>query len=181
MRHSAGLASRDADRGAWFICDVCGQRHRRKNMFVRWDNLRVDWRCNDPRPPQMSPPNVYPEGIPFPDARPPQDNPDRLGDDTFLVATKGGMLATDGGHYFLASGQGLPPGALSPKPILVDNVPKTGPGPNVLTDDITLKVGVVPAPTANPADSPGPIPLSALPKPVFYTPPTYDSQDNSVE
>ena len=45
---------------AWFICDRCGQRHRRSRMLVEWDNLRVDAKCLDPRPPQMEPPDVYP-------------------------------------------------------------------------------------------------------------------------
>ena len=79
--------------GAFFICDVCSQRFRRTDMMVRWDNLRVDAKCNDPRPPQMSIPNVYPEGIPFPDARPPQDRPDRLEDDTSLQSVNGGFVA----------------------------------------------------------------------------------------
>ena len=79
--------------GAWFKCDVCSQRFRRTDMRVRWDNLRVDAKCNDPRPPQMSIPNVYPEGIPFPDARPPQDRPDRLEDDTSLQSVNGGFVA----------------------------------------------------------------------------------------
>lgn len=60
--------------GAYFYCDRCSQRHRRSEMFVEWDGLRVDAKCLDPRPPQMTPPDVYPEGIPFPDARPPNDN-----------------------------------------------------------------------------------------------------------
>ena len=133
-------------RNAWFICDRCGQRHRRSRMLTEWDNLKVDRKCLDPRPPQMMPPNVYPEGIPFPDARPPQDNSDRLMDDTYLQNQGGGMFVRPGqgvefsppylttqsgeiitdeqGHPILVTGapfgEGsviLNPGALSPEPI----------------------------------------------------------------
>ena len=69
---------------AWFQCDRCSQRWRRSKMRVEWDNLRVCPPCLDPRPPQIEPPNVFPEGIPFFDARPPNDRPDRLEDDTAL-------------------------------------------------------------------------------------------------
>ena len=65
-------------------------------MQTEWDGLKVDPRCLDPRPPQMMPPNVYPEGIPFRDARPPNDLPDRLQDDTILVSVVGGIIASNG-------------------------------------------------------------------------------------
>ena len=128
----------------------------------------------------MSPPNVYPEGVPFPDARPPQDNPDRLMDDTFIVAVPGGMLATDGTYSPSTSGayvpeptnpQGLPPGALSPQNVIVDPIPDDEPLIDRVTDDITLRTGPVPAPSVLPTDpSPGVVPLSQPVTPPFYTP-----------
>jgi hypothetical protein len=147
---------------AYFICDRCGQRHRRSAMITEWTNLKVDRQCLDPRPPQLMPPNVYPEGIPFFDARPPQDNPDRLWDDTTLYPVTGGIAATVG-QLNSPSGQNLGPGALSPQnfvetvQIPVDlstgaggvisgfGVTETGTpqGPNVLEDDITFITGVV--------------------------------------
>ena len=145
--------------GAWFICDVCSQRFRRTDMLVRWDNLRVDAACNDPAPPAMSIPNVYPEGIPFPDARSPQDRPDRLTDDTALESVGGGFAVLAGQTY--PNGQNQQPGALSPQPFTesVENtgtpyIPEPGQppsigtpiGPNVLADDVTFITGPIPAP-----------------------------------
>lgn len=101
--------------GAWFVCDVCSQRFRRTRMLVRWDNLRVDAACNDARPPQMSVPDVFPEGLPFPDARAPQDRPDRLTDDTSLQSVTGGFSLRNGALY--PNGQYQQPGALSPQPM----------------------------------------------------------------
>lgn len=161
--------------GAYFICDRCGQRHRRSAMIVEWDNLRVDRKCLDPRPPQMMPPNIYPEGIPFLDARPPQDYPDRLVDDTTLYPVSGGISATNGTLYTAPNGQTTDPGALSPQSLL-ETVPITVVletengeiittesgepilvttlgvpyGPNVLEDDITFITGPVFAPSVTP-------------------------------
>ena len=78
------------------------------------------------------------------------------------------MFATDGTYYFLPTGQGLPPGALSPQNVIVDPVPDDLPLVNRVTDDITLKTGTVPAPTAD--GNPGDVPLSDPTVPVFYTP-----------
>lgn len=143
---------------AWFRCDVCGQRHRRSAMFVRWDNLRVDAKCDDPRPPQMEPPDVFPEGIPFFDARPPNDRPDRLEDDTSLQSVVGGFIIQNGVTY--PNGQYQQPGALSPQPVTESieaspNDPEPGQpsaigtpiGPNVLADDVTFITGPVAAPS----------------------------------
>lgn len=66
-------------------------------MQVEWDNLRVCPPCLDPRPPQMQPPDVFPEGIPFFDARPPNDRPDRLEDDSSLQSVVGGIVVAIGG------------------------------------------------------------------------------------
>lgn len=107
-------------------------------MYVEWDNLRVDRRCLDPRPPQMSPPNVYPEGQPFLDARPPQDGPDRLQDETALQSVTGGMAATPG--VSMPNGQDQLPGALSPLQPTESPLPQ---GPNVLADDATFITGPV--------------------------------------
>ena len=125
--------------GAYFACDRCGQRHRRSKMHVEWDNLRVDAKCLDPRPPQMNPPNVYPEGEPFPDARPPQDLPDRLQDDTSLQSVTGGFIVAPPGQLY-PNGQQVQPGALSPQNLVENPTPQ---GPNVLEDDITFITGPV--------------------------------------
>jgi hypothetical protein len=127
---------------AWFICDRCSQRRRRAVMCVEWTNLRVCPPCLDPRPPQMQPPNVYPEGIPFLDARPPADRPDRLQDDTSLQSVTGGIKAPPGELY--PNGQNQQPGSLSP--LQVEQSPVEY-GPNVLEDDITFITGPVSAPS----------------------------------
>ncbi len=143
---------------AWFICDRCGGRYRRSAMITEWDGLKVDARCLDPRPPQMIPPVIYPEGLPFYDARSPQDNPDRMQDDTYLQPTVGGINITIGQY------NNLGPGALSPQDILETVQANLGTetgfilatddgdlflsgeatvpqGPNVLQDDITIITG----------------------------------------
>jgi hypothetical protein len=130
---------------AYFICDRCSQRHRRSAMLTEWTGLKVDAKCLDPRPPQMEPPDVYPEGLPFPDARPPQDNPDRLQDDTCLYPVVGGIAATDGQYWTSPAGQPTFPGGLSPQQLVETPTPE---GPNVLEDDVTFITGPVYAPTA---------------------------------
>lgn len=158
--------------GGYYICDRCGQRHRRWTMQTEWTGLKVDPKCLDPRPPQMMPPNVYPEGIPFLDARPPQDNPDRLWDDTTLYPVVGGIAASVGLYVTSPAGQqlgqGAGIGALSPQNyvetvqvavplgiegggeiglegggILGATTTGTPQGPNVLEDDITFITGKV--------------------------------------
>ena len=42
-------------------------------MRKEWDGLIVCPSCLDPRPPELDPPDIYPEGLPLPDSRPPQD------------------------------------------------------------------------------------------------------------
>ena len=156
--------------GPYFVCDVCSQRFRRRDMRVRWDNLRVDAACNDPRPPQMSVPNVYPEGIPFPDARTPQDRPDRLTDDTSLQSVTGGMAAPVGQTN--PNGQNQQPGALSPLPFYesIDTegapyIPEPGNptvgtpiGADILADDVTFITGPVAAPDNTNSDVPPAVP-----------------------
>ena len=133
---------------AWFICDRCSQRFRRAQLLTEWTGLKVDAKCLDPRPPQMQPPNVYPEGMPFWDARPPQDRPDRLQDDTSLQSVTGGMQAPYGVLY--PNGQVQQPGALSPLQLVENPMPQ---GPSVLMDDITFITGPVGAPSVDQANS----------------------------
>lgn len=147
---SASYPGYNAYRGgnAWFICDRCSQRWRRSEMHTEWTGLKVDIACLDPRPPQMQPPNIYPEGIPFFDARPPQDRPDRLQDDTSLQSVTGGVKAPYGQLY--PNGQNQQPGSLSP--LQVEQSPVVL-SPNVLEDDITIITGYVAAPGVTLGDS----------------------------
>jgi hypothetical protein len=117
-------------------------------MLTEWTGLKVDAKCIDPRPPQMMPPNIYPEGIPFYDARPPQDRPDRLQDDTSLQSVTGGFLAPFGELY--PNGQNQQPGSLSPLQLIENPTPV---GPNVLMDDITFITGPVAAPSVTASNS----------------------------
>lgn len=111
-------------------------------MQTEWDNLKVCLPCLDPRPPQMYPPNVYPEGVPFLDARPPNDFGDVLQDDTYLVSTGGGVAITNGqGPPVYPSGQGSPDGALSPQDVL--ETPQPEPSAAVLQDDKVIRTGPV--------------------------------------
>ena len=133
---------------AYFISDRTSKRFRRSQMVVEWTGLRVGPGEADPRPPQLTPPNVYPEGIPFMDARPPQDDPDRLQDDTTLQSVTGGFIVSPPGQLY-PNGQQQQPGAFSPQMLVESPTPV---GPNVLSDDITFitgKVGYdwVPGPT----------------------------------
>ena len=154
--------------GAWAICDRCSQRWRRHQMVTEWDMLQVCPPCLDPKPPQMMPPDVYPEGIPFPDARPPQDNPDRLYDDSYLVAHADGFVVTTGTYPVYPNGQKAPIGAFSPQPVLVSPIPADTPLAKLVTDDVTLRTGPVAAPSVT-GSSPGPVPGSSPPQPPFYT------------
>lgn len=125
--------------GAWFMCDRCGHRYRRTEMLVEWTNLRVCHECYDVRPPTMTPPIIFPEGQPFFDARPPQDQPDRQQDTTYLFA-----LGATNGTQELPNGLLGGRGALSPREILIDPTPQ---GVDVVQDDITIIVGSVPPPS----------------------------------
>lgn len=158
--------------GAWFKCDRCSQRHRRTEMYVEWDNLRVDRACLDPRPPQMSVPNIFPEGIPFTDTRAPQDRPDRLEDDTALQSVHGGFVTQDGATY--PAKQIQAPGSISPKPVTGSITaspyyPEPGNttvgtpyGVNVLADDVTFLTGPIAAPDNTNSTVPDPIPNGNL-------------------
>lgn len=152
--------------GAWGICDRCGQRWRRTQLQQEWDKLIVCRPCFDPRPPQMSPPDVYPEGIPFTDARPPQDEPDRLTDDTYLMAEIGVIAATDGTYPVYANGQQTPIGGYSPQPVIVDPIPSDAAAVDLVLDNVTLRTGPVYPPSVT-GPSPGPVPFSGPPVPPF--------------
>lgn len=54
----------------WSICDRCGQQYRLDELRKEWSGLMVCPDDFDPKPDTMSPPTVYPEGQPYPDARP---------------------------------------------------------------------------------------------------------------
>ena len=163
----SGIWKADTYRGgAWAICDRCSQRWRRFQMIEEWDHLKVCPPCLDPRPPQMMPPDVYPEGIPFPDARPPQDNPDRLYDDSYLMAVSGGLTVTNGTYPVYANGQKTPEGGFSPQPIQVTPIPADLPLRDQVTDDVTLRTGPVYAPSVT-GSSPGSVPGSSPPVPPF--------------
>jgi hypothetical protein len=56
--------------GTWGQCQRCGFKLRLNEMRLEWSGLRVCEECWDPRPDQLSPPVVYPEGLPRPDAAP---------------------------------------------------------------------------------------------------------------
>lgn len=57
--------------GTYSVCDRCSKKRRREDVAREWTNLIVcKDTCWDPRPPQLDPPNVWPEGIPLPDIRP---------------------------------------------------------------------------------------------------------------
>ena len=116
---------------AYFISDRTSKQFRRSQMVVEWTGLRVGPGEADPRPPQLTPPNVYPEGIPFMDARPPQDDPDRLQDDTTLQSVTGGFIVSPPGQLY-PNGQQQQPGAFSPQMLVESPTPV---GPNVLSDE----------------------------------------------
>lgn len=54
----------------WGICDRCCEKRRLRTMSREWTGLRVCPDCFDPRPPQLDPPKVGPEGVPLPNSRP---------------------------------------------------------------------------------------------------------------
>lgn len=55
------------------ICDRCGLRRRVSTTSKEWTGLMVCAECRDPRPAEMSPPVVSPEGLPIRDPRPETD------------------------------------------------------------------------------------------------------------
>lgn len=66
--------------GAFGACDRCAYKKRHYELRKEWTGLYVCPDCYDPRPADLSPPNVYPEGVPIRNARP--DPGDLLGPNT---------------------------------------------------------------------------------------------------
>ena len=61
------------------VCDRCAGTYRHDELRKEWTSLMVCPECFDPRPPQLDPPRVWPEGVPIKDPRP--EPPDiELGD-----------------------------------------------------------------------------------------------------
>lgn len=56
--------------GAYGLCQRCAFKFRLNELSQEWSGLRVCKDCRDPRPPELSPPDVFPEGLPRPDASP---------------------------------------------------------------------------------------------------------------
>lgn len=54
----------------WGTCQRCGFKKRLDELSLEWSGLRVCRECHDPRPAELTPPNVGPEGLPRPDASP---------------------------------------------------------------------------------------------------------------
>lgn len=56
--------------GAWGQCQRCAFKFRLNDLKLEWSGLRVCDECWDPIPDTLAAPNVYPEGVPRPDASP---------------------------------------------------------------------------------------------------------------
>lgn len=52
------------------MCDRCGLQRRVSTTSKEWTGLIVCAECRDPKPSDLSPPVVGPEGLPIKDARP---------------------------------------------------------------------------------------------------------------
>lgn len=68
----------------WASCDRCAFNLRLDELRDEWTGLRVCRDCYDPRPRDLDPPRIYPEGLPIPGARP--DLGDTLGENTTTAA-----------------------------------------------------------------------------------------------
>lgn len=66
--------------GPWGLCDRCAFKRRLRSLRKEWTNLMVCAECFDPRPAELTPPRVGPEGVPLKNARP--DPGDLLGPNT---------------------------------------------------------------------------------------------------
>lgn len=55
---------------AWGSCMRCGWQYELSDLRKEWTNLTVCPSCYDPRPAQLSPPRIGPEGLPLPNAAP---------------------------------------------------------------------------------------------------------------
>lgn len=69
----------------WAICDRCGFKYRRSQLRKEWTGLLVCPADYDPKPAELRPPPVRPEGVPVRDPRPEPTpifrDPDDLGGD----------------------------------------------------------------------------------------------------
>lgn len=55
----------------WGECQRCGFKRRLSMIVTEWSGLRVCRdTCRDPRPAELTPPRVKPEGVPLPNAAP---------------------------------------------------------------------------------------------------------------
>jgi hypothetical protein len=70
--------------GAWGCCDRCNFQRRHVELRKEWTGLLVCSDCFDPRPADLSPLRIIPEGRPIRDARP--DLLDILGPNTTTAA-----------------------------------------------------------------------------------------------
>lgn len=58
------------DANPWGLCDRCNFKRRLKTLRKEWTGLLVCDDCLDPKPAQLTAPNVAPEGLPVEGARP---------------------------------------------------------------------------------------------------------------
>lgn len=58
------------------ICDRCGWQYALRNLRKEWTGLMVCPTCWDPKPADLSPPIIGPEGLPSPNSRP--EPPDHI-------------------------------------------------------------------------------------------------------
>lgn len=54
----------------WGECPRCGFKRRLNTFRKEWTGERVCRDCWDPKPAEMKPPRVKPEGVPVPNAQP---------------------------------------------------------------------------------------------------------------
>ena len=73
--------------GTWGVCDRCGFKLRLSALATEWTGFKVCRECFDPRPYDLDPPRIYPEGLPVRAARPehPVPLPDDAGDNSGLL------------------------------------------------------------------------------------------------
>lgn len=57
-------------RGPWGECSRCGFKRRVSEIKREWSGARVCPECFDPKPAELKPPRVRPEGVPVHNAAP---------------------------------------------------------------------------------------------------------------
>jgi hypothetical protein len=60
-------------RAPWGCCPRCGFQRRLSNFKKEWTGERVCSDCYDPKPAELKPPRIKPEGVPVPTAQPEPD------------------------------------------------------------------------------------------------------------